>query len=248
MTVDSTAARQPTSTFDPISVSPLSFWALTAEEREPSFKILRDERPISWHRPIEGSLMPAPVDGVWVATRHEDIAYISKNPDLFCSEAGVMIEAIPQELLEAAFSFLAMDAGKHSTVRRLISSVFTPRQVAKLVDQVNGQAVRIVDDLLKTKDGDFVQQVSKRLPMWTVYEMIGLPVDKREEAAHHADGIVSWNDADVAAGREPSQVVNESLIGTLTIGLELAQQRRARPEQRPHEHSHAPLAARTVIG
>jgi len=230
MTVESAAAHHPTRTFDPVSVSPLSFWALTAEEREHSFRILRDERPISWHPPIEGSLMPAPVDGVWVATRHEDISYVSKNPELFRSGGGVMIEAIPEELLEAAFSFIAMDAGKHSTVRRLISSVFTPRQVAKVADQVNRQAVQIVDNLLKTKDGDFVEQVSKRLPMWTIYEMIGLPEDKREEAAHYADGIVSWNDADVAAGREPGQVVNESLVGTLTIGLELAAQRRAHPQ------------------
>jgi cytochrome P450 len=230
MTVESVAAHHPTRTFDPVSVSPLSFWAQTAEERERSFKILRDERPVSWHPPIEGSLAPAPVDGVWVVTRHEDISYVSKNPELFCSGGGVMIEAIPEELVETALSFIAMDADKHSTVRRLISSVFTPRQVAKLADQVNRQAVQIVDDLLKTKDGDFVQQVSKRLPMWTVYEMVGLPEDKREEAAQYADGIVSWNDADVAAGREPGQVVNESLVGTLTIGLELAAQRRAHPQ------------------
>jgi cytochrome P450 len=230
MTADSAAAHHPTRTFDPVSVSPLSFWALTAEEREPSFKILRDERPISWHPPIEGALVPAPVDGVWVVTRNEDISYVSKNPELFCSGGGVMIEAIPEELLEAAASFLAMDAPKHFALRKLINSVFTPRQVAKIQDQVNNQAVRIVDELLKTSDGDFVDQVSKRLPLWTVYEMIGLSADKRDEAAHHADGIVSWNDADVAAGREPGQVVNDSLVGTLTIGLELAQQRRAHPQ------------------
>jgi cytochrome P450 len=123
-----------------------------------------------------------------------------------------------------------MDGVKHSSLRRLISSVFTPRQVAKIQDQVNKQAVQIVDDLLKTKDGDFVPQVSRRLPMWTIYEMVGLPMDKREEAAHHADGMVSWADADVAAGREPGEVLNDSLVGLLTIGLELAEQRRAHPE------------------
>lgn len=229
MTADSALAHHPTRTFDPVNVSPLSFWALTAEEREPSFKILRDERPISWHPPIEGGLMPAPVDGVWIVTRNEDISYVSKNPELFCSGGGVMIEAVPEELLEAAFSFLAMDAPKHVALRKLINSVFTPRQVAKIQDQVDNQAVRIVDELLKTSDGDFVDQVSKRLPLWTIYEMIGLSADKRDEAAHHADGIVSWNDADVAAGREPGQVVNDSLVGTLTLGVELAQQRQHIP-------------------
>jgi cytochrome P450 len=226
----SVQAPHPTRTFDPVSISPLTFWELTAEERERSFKILRDERPVSWHSPIEGALMAAPIDGVWAVTRNEDIAYVSKNPELFCSGQGVMIEAVPDDILDAAQSFLAMDAGKHSTLRRLISSVFTPRQVATIRDQVNRRAVQIVDDLIKTKDGDFVEQVSKRLPMWTIYEMVGLPADKRDEAAHHADGMVSWADADVAAGREPGEVLNDSLVGLLTIGLELAEQRRSHPE------------------
>jgi cytochrome P450 len=220
-----TSARQ----FDPISISPLSFWSMTAEEREKSFKILRDERPLSWHAPIEGALMEAEIDGLWAVTRHEDIAYVSKNPQLFCSGQGVMIEAVPEDILDAAQSFLAMDGAQHSTLRRLISSVFTPRQVAKIQEQISIQAATIVTDLLTTRSGDFVEQVSKRLPMWTIYEMIGLAEDYRDAAAHHADGMVSWADADVAAGRQPGEVLNDSLVGLLTMGLELAEQRRAQP-------------------
>jgi cytochrome P450 len=230
MTISATDQQTGRPPFDPVSISPLSFWALTAEEREPFFKILRDERPVSWHPPIEGALMAPEIDGVWVTTRHEDIAYVSKNPDLFCSGQGVMIEAVPDDILDAAQSFLAMDGTKHSTLRRLISSVFTPRQVAKIADQVKKQATAIVDDLLTTTDGDFVEQVSKRLPMWTIYEMVGLPKEARDEAAHNADGMVSWADADVAAGREPGEVLNDSLVGLLTTGLELADSRRSHPE------------------
>jgi cytochrome P450 len=219
----------PSRTYDPVSISPLTFWADTAEGREQSFKILRDERPVSWHPPIEGALMVPEIDGVWAVTRHEDISYVSKNPDLFCSGRGVMIEAVPDDILDAAQSFLAMDGAKHSTLRRLVSSVFTPRRVAKIQDQVKSQATQIVDELLKTKDGDFVEQVSKRLPMWTVYEMMGLPPELRDEAAHNADGMVAWADDDVAAGRESGQVLNDSLVGLLTAGLELAEERRSHP-------------------
>lgn len=63
--------------------------------------------------------------------------------------------------------------------------------------------------------------------MWTIYEMVGLPADRRDEAALHADGMVSW--ADVAAGREPGAVVTDSLVGLLTLGLELAEGRRTHP-------------------
>jgi len=219
----------PARIYDPVSISPLTFWADTAEGREQSFKILRDERPISWHPPIEGALMVPEIDGVWAVTRHEDIQYVSKNPDLFCSGQGVMIEAVPDDILDAAQSFLAMDGARHSTLRRLVSSVFTPRQVAKIHDQVKSQATQIVDELLATRDGDFVEQVSKRLPMWTIYEMMGLPAELRDDAAHNADGMVAWADADVAAGRESGQVLNDSLVGLLTAGLELAEERRSHP-------------------
>ncbi|MCV7408377.1 cytochrome [Mycobacterium florentinum] len=230
MTVETDQHRSTRPPFDPVSISPVSFWQRTAEEREPHFKILRDERPLSWHPPLEGTLIPAPVDGVWAITRNEDIAYVSKHPEIFSSAQGVQIEAVPDDILDAAESFLGMDGARHSSLRRLISSVFTPRQVAAIQDQVTQQAVKIVDDLLGTSEGDFVEQVSKPLPMWTIYEMVGLPAERRDEAALHADGMVSWADADVAAGREPGAVVTDSLVGLLTLGLELAEERRAHPE------------------
>lgn len=219
----------PTRAYDPVSISPLSFWADTVEGREKSFKILRDERPISWHPPIAGALMTPEIDGIWAVTRHEDVSYVSKNPDLFCSGKGIQSEAVPEEILDAAQSFLGMDGAKHSSLRKLVSSVFTPRQIAKIGDQVKSQATTIVDELLTTNDGDFVEQVSKRLPMWTIYEMMGLPTELRDEAAHNADGMVSWADEDVAAGRESGQVLSDSLVGLLTAGLELAEQRRSHP-------------------
>jgi len=59
--------------------------------------------------------------------------------------------------------------------------------------------------------------------------MLGLPVELREQAAHHADGMVSWADEDVAAGREPGQVLTESLVGMLSIGMEFAAETRKSP-------------------
>jgi cytochrome P450 len=219
-------ARPP---YDEVSISPLAFWAQTAAERDVAFKVLRDERPVSWQRPLEGALMEAEQPGFWAVTRHEDVVFVSKNPQLFCSGDGVMIEEVPGDILEAAQSFLAMDAPRHGALRRLVSVAFTPRQVAKISEKIREQSVVIVDDLLATTSGDFVKQVSKRLPMYSIYEMMGLPEDKREQAAHHADGMVSWADPDVAAGREPGEVLNDSLVGLITIAFEEVALRRENP-------------------
>lgn len=215
--------------YDPLSVSPLAFWAQTAEQREETFAVLRRERPVSWHPPIEGALIPPENEGLWVVTRHEHITEVSKNPDLFRSGDGVQFEEVPQDINEAALSFLAMDAPRHPLIRKIVSSAFTPKQVTKINDQITEQARLIVDGLIDAGEGDFVQLVSKKLPMWTVYQMMGLDPSLQEEAAELADGMVAWNDEDVANGREPGEVLNESLVGLLTIGLEFAEHRRNHP-------------------
>jgi len=223
---------EPRRAYHPHSISELSFWAATAEEREKTFRKLRAEAPISWQPPIQGALIPPENDGVWVVTTHELITFVSKNPQLFCSGQGFQMEEVPEDVNEAAGSFLGMDAPKHGVIRKLVSAAFTPKQIQKMNDQIEAQAGRIVDELLETTEGDFVEQVSKRLPMWTIYEMMGLEdEDKRNQASHFADGMVSWADEDVAAGREPGEVLNEALVGLLMMGMELAEQRRADPRE-----------------
>lgn len=215
--------------YDPASISGEGFWVTTAEQREKTFRILRDERPISWHAPIQGGIMEPENAGFWAITRHEHIQEVSKNPTIFCSGQGVQFEEVPEDMLEASHSFLALDAPRHGSLRRLVSSAFTPKHVTKLNDQIKNQARQIVDGLIAAGDCDFVDQVSKKLPMWTVYEMMGLDPDQRELAAHLADDMVGWNDEDIRKGRDPGELMTDSLVGLLTMGLEFADLRRREP-------------------
>jgi cytochrome P450 len=139
------------------------------------------------------------------------------------------MEDVPEDILEAVSSFLALDAPRHTALRKLISSAFTPRRVKLIEDQIRDQARRIVDDLLVTGDCDFVDEVARKLPMWTIYEMCGLPEEDRLPAAHGADGMVSWSDDEVLAGRQPAELLLESAMGLINIGLNLAESRRSEP-------------------
>lgn len=216
-------------TYDPISVSGLSFWARPAEERETAFRILRNERPVSWHKPTEGSLMPPQKEGFWAVVRHADIVHVSNDSPTFSSAFGVQLDEVPEDILQAAESFLGMDAPQHTRMRRLIGSAFTPRLLARVHGRVEDQSERIVDDLLRVGECDFVEQVSMRLPMWTTYELMGLAPDLRDEAAHAAHAFVAWSDEDVADGRPAGELLYKSLVTLLGIGIELAEARRAHP-------------------
>ncbi len=47
------------------------------------------------------------------------------------------MEEVPEDVNEAAGSFLGMDAPRHGAVRKLVSAAFTPKQIAKMNDQID---------------------------------------------------------------------------------------------------------------
>src|SRR5271165_4636959 len=85
--------------YDAIDLSSRAFWSTTAADRERSFAVLRAERPVSWHPPVEDALMPDPYDpGYWAVTRRSKNVTVSRNNEVFLSGRGVMLENIPMEL------------------------------------------------------------------------------------------------------------------------------------------------------
>lgn len=220
-------------TFDPHDISSLAFWAQAPAVRDRVFADLRAEQPISWHRPAETELLPNSADpGFWALTRHADIVAVSRNSEVFASGqefGGVMLEDVPAEILEAAHSILAMDAPRHAKQRKIISSVFTPKRVAQIDAQIRNQAKLIVDAVAPLGEIDFVEQVAARLPMWTISEMIGIPVDRRDEVTAAAGAMVSWNDPDFIGDGEPIAVLFNGLMTLHGAASELVAQRRAKP-------------------
>lgn len=215
--------------YDTVDISPKAFWAQSAEQRDVAFAELRRRAPVSWQPPAESDLTPSGIAGFWAVTSHELIREVSTHPEIFCSGEGIQLEEVPDEFLEAASSFLAMDGQKHLTYRRLMSGSFTPRQVKRIEDQIRHRAAAIVDEFLARGSGDWVEHVAKQMPMNTIYDMTGLPPEQREEAAHFADELAGWNDPDIAAGRSSAEVLNDALIGNLTIGLAFAASTRECP-------------------
>ena len=220
-------------TYDALDISSLSFWARPPHEREQAFAELRRERPLSWHRPAETELLPdddAP--GFWAVVTHAIVA-VSRDAETFGSGqeyGGVMLEDVPEDMLEAAHSILAMDAPRHVKQRRVIASVFTPRRVRQIEEQIREQARSIVDDLLAGPDRtDFVTAVSARLPMWTISQMIGIPERQRQRVADAANAMVGWNDPDHIGDGDPMGVLLDALMTLHTTSFELSAARREEP-------------------
>ncbi|OBH24506.1 cytochrome [Mycobacterium sp. E342] len=224
-------AERPGRAYDPIDLSSRAFWSTTAADRERAFAVLRAERPVSWHSPVEDALMRDPEDpGYWAVTRRADIVSVSRNNEVFLSGHGVMFENIPVELLEASQSFLAMDPPRHTKLRKLVSAAFTPRQIRRIEDSIRANAKAIVEELRAAGSGaDFVDHCAKQLPIRTLSDMVGIPESEREHVARAADALVSWADPVYLDGRNPLEVLVENQVYLHQIAGTLAAERRERP-------------------
>jgi cytochrome P450 len=218
--------------YDPIDLSADDFWAATPEGREARFAELRAKRPVTWQRPIPSPLLPDESPGYWAVVRLADMVTVSQRADVFSSATGgVTFEDFPAEVLEAASSILAMDAPRHHHVRRVIASVFTPKRVALIKDQIHHQARVIVDGIADIhEDVELVRHVSSRLPMWTVSEMIGIPDDLREEVTSAANAMIGWDDEENIAGSDSLTVMFNGIMTLHGRCQEVIEARRAKPE------------------
>lgn len=217
--------------YDPIDLSSRRFWSSSTADREKDFAVLRAERPVSWHPPVEDSMLPDPNDpGYWAVTRHADIVAVSRNNDTFLSGKGVLFENFPEELLEASQSFLAMDAPRHTLIRKVVHSAFTPRQVRRIEDSIKANAKSIVAELREAGTGaDFVELCAKELPIRTLSDMVGIPESERAQVAAAADAMVSTGDEAFLAGRHPLEVLATGQMYLHQVAGALAADRRENP-------------------
>ncbi|NKY32917.1 cytochrome P450 [Nocardia speluncae] len=105
--------------------------------------------------------------------------------------------------------FIALDPPRHTRYRKLISSAFTPRQIQRAEEQVRANATRIVDDFvadLQTGETlDFVDAVSRKLPMQTISQMIGIPEADREAVAYATEALFGTTDLEYTSLEERAE-------------------------------------------
>ncbi len=214
-----------------VDLGSLDFWGQPADTRDRYFEQLRREAPISRHAPPQ-DILGLPDQGrkhYWAIVRYEDIRRISRDPATFCSGDGVQFADAPPEMLEASQSFLAMDAPRHTKLRGLVSSAFTPRQIARIEDGIRVNARRIIEEAAASGGGDFVELIAKQLPLQTISDMLGVPHADRERVMQAADTLIAAADPEFFGDRPPIEVLGAALWTLTEFATELAKHREQHP-------------------
>lgn len=140
-----------------------------------AYRWLRDHDPCHWDAKNE----------LWVISRHEDVAAVSRNPELYCSKYGV------RPRVAAPMSLISMDEPEHTRQRRLINKGFTPRQVKRLEPHIRDLTNQIIDEIRARGEIDFVEDFAIHVPLIVIAELMGLDPDGRQRLYRWSDAMMN---------------------------------------------------------
>src|SRR3954471_1217832 len=199
-------------------------------DREGIFAKLRAEAPVSFHEePVPPPDVPFPQGpGFWALTRFDDVMQVSRDPETFHSAPSVNIGDIPPEIAEWLGSMINMDAPKHTKLPLIVNRGFTPRQVAKIEENVREQAREIVDNVV-TLGGecDFVSEIAAALPLQIICDMLGIPRTETKRIFELTNTILGVGDPEYVSSIEELMGAGMELF---QYGLTLAQDRMENPQ------------------
>lgn len=190
------------------------------------FRVLRSEDPVHWHDEPGGP-------GFWCVTKHADVRHVSRNPEIFSSQAQATLirDPSPAELPMLQSIMLNMDPPQHREYRALVNKGFTPRRVADLEAHVEAKVREILDRVVERGECDFVADVAGPLPMEVICELMGVPAEDRQRIYEISNMMVGHDDPDFADPDAPianMDYQNASAEMFMYAG-KLAEQARRRP-------------------
>ncbi|WP_037679935.1 cytochrome P450 [Streptomyces griseus] len=155
---------------------------------------LREHDPVHWN-PQTGS---AP--GFWVVTRHADVTAVYRDSARFTSEGGNVLETLLAGGDSAAGRMLAItDGARHTGLRRVLMSAFTPRALEPIVDSVRRSVRRLLRDAIEQGTCDFATDVAAGIPLGAICDLLGVPDGDRAEVLRLTSSALGSHDADSTA-------------------------------------------------
>ncbi|MEU3777389.1 cytochrome P450 [Streptomyces sp. NPDC032472] len=180
----------------------------------------------------EGRVRRAVIAGgleAWLVTRYEDGLAALSDPRLSSDVRDAsdprLLRQLPETERESMLSnMLRSDPPDHTRLRRLVSKAFTARRVAAMGPRIQAITDRLLDAVVPDGRADLVADFALPLPVTVISELLGVPVDDRQEFQH-------WTDRMLMRGAEPADpaVVDEAWRHMRAYVTGLIQDKRAHP-------------------
>ncbi|MEI7593349.1 MAG: cytochrome P450 [Actinomycetes bacterium] len=124
----------------------------------------------------------------WALSRFEDVEAASRNPALFSSAHGTVLEIMAETPMLGG-QMIFMDPPEHTAMRSLVSRAFTPKRMAELEPRVRECAANLLDAQSGRTSFDYVQDFAAPLPSMVISSLIGVPDGDREQVHQLIDTL-----------------------------------------------------------
>ncbi|MGI8755738.1 MAG: cytochrome P450 [Acidimicrobiales bacterium] len=163
--------------------------------------------------------------GVWLPTRHADVAAVAHDTEHFTSESVVVSKFKPIGMAPAGFAPpITADPPFHAGSRRLLLPAFSPKAIAAMEASTRTSCRELLDQLLSSgaEIVDAAAQYAQEIPVRAIADMLGLPREDGEQFRMFIHRILE-KPGEFVGDLDPE----ETLIYYLSI--KLAERRSERP-------------------
>jgi cytochrome P450 len=148
-------------------LSPASFAKGQPHEQ---FRWLREHAPVYRHPEPDGP-------GFWTVTRYDDVRTVGRDPERFSSLPTIMIPDLAGLDFGDHQMMIMSDPPRHTRLRRIINSQFTPRAAERLRTRIEELARQIIDAVIERGECDAVTDIAGEMPSYVIADLLGVPLD-----------------------------------------------------------------------
>jgi cholest-4-en-3-one 26-monooxygenase len=190
----------------------------------PEWAHLRAHAPVFWYERDN-------VDPFWAITKRADIIELSKQPEIFLNETrlAVFTHDLPPPPENTIRHLLNMDPPDHAEYRKVASQRFTPRAVRFWEPKVQRITREVLDEAGRRAEIDFVQDVSAKITIAVIAEMLGVPRQDWELLFRWTNEIIAPQDPEFQRDRSTLDTIDQARIEVFQYFERMVAERREKP-------------------
>jgi cytochrome P450 len=177
------------------------------------FRQISDEAPPIFYSPISRREV-----GMWYVKRSDDVRTVFQDYNRFTTSFDYALGgSMARRMLP-----LELDPPDHNKYRSLLTPLFAPKSIDRLEKSIRATCDALLDSIIAQGQCDFVKDFARTLPGTVFMELMGLPMERREE-------FFRWEETFFhGSSVEERQASGKAIEGVLA---ELVEQRRAEPRE-----------------
>ncbi|MGH2586428.1 MAG: cytochrome P450, partial [Dehalococcoidia bacterium] len=128
--------------------------------------------------------------------------------------------------ITAGRMMLVTDPPRHVRLRRLVNKGFTPRQIGALEPHVRQIVTEILDEASPRGECDFVEDISAKLPLAIICEMMGVPKENWRQIFDWSNRSIGADDPEYQTDPTAQETGRRAQMETFAYFYRLVQERR----------------------